>query len=62
MKGYKELREGNDARYRAMQNMIEAANANGGDMSAEDTAKFDALNAEYRSVQSQIERNHALMG
>lgn len=62
MKGYKELREGNDARYRAMQDMIEAANAKGGDMSAEDTAKFDALNAEYRSVQSQIERNHALMG
>jgi len=62
MKGYKELREGNDARYRAMQNMIEAANAKGGDMSAEDTAKFDALSAEYRNVQTQIERNHSLMG
>jgi len=62
MKNYKELREGNDARYRAMQEMIEAANANGGDMTADDTAKFDALSAEYRKVQQQIERNHALMG
>ena len=61
MKNYKELREGNDFRYRAMQEMIEAANANGGDMSAEENSKFDALNAEYRKVQQQIERNHTLM-
>jgi HK97 family phage major capsid protein len=61
MKNYNELRASNDVRYRQMSEMIEAANSNGGDMSAEDTAKFDALNAEYRKVQQQIERNHALM-
>ncbi len=61
MKNYKELREGNDARYREMQQMIEAANANGGDMSADDTKRFDELDSEYRRVQKQIERNHTLM-
>jgi HK97 family phage major capsid protein len=61
MKNYKELREGNDARYREMQQMIEAANANGGDMSADETKRFDELDAEYRRVQKQIERNHTLM-
>ena len=61
MKHYKKLREENDLRYRQMSEMIEAANANGGDMSAEDTQKFDALDAEYRRVQGVIERNHQLM-
>ena len=61
MKHYKKLREENDLRYRQMSEMIEAANANGGDMSAEDTQKFDALDAEYRRVQGVIEKNHQLM-
>lgn len=61
MNGYNELRAGNDARYREMQQIIEAANKVGGDMDAETTKRFEALDAEYRRVQGVIEKNHQLM-
>ena len=43
MDSYKKLREGNDARYREMQQIIETANQNGGDMDADTTKRFEAL-------------------
>ncbi|MEY4377964.1 MAG: hypothetical protein RJB26_2514 [Pseudomonadota bacterium] len=61
MDSYKKLREGNDARYREMQQIIETANQNGGDMDADTTKRFEALDAEYRRVQGVIEKNHQLM-
>jgi len=61
MDSYKKLREGNDARYREMQQIIETANKNGGDMDADTTKRFEALDAEYRRVQGVIEKNHQLM-
>ena len=61
MDSYKKLRAENDARYRQMSELIEKANQAGGDLSADDTKTFDALDAEYRRVQSVIEKNHQLM-
>jgi HK97 family phage major capsid protein len=61
MDSYKKLREGNDARYREMQQIIDSANQNNGDMDADTTKRFDALDAEYRRVQGVIEKNHQLM-
>lgn len=61
MDSYKKLRADNDARYRQMSELIEKANQAGGDLSADDTKTFDALDAEYRRVQGVIEKNHQLM-
>lgn len=58
---YRGLVEKMGALYREMQSMIDAANENGGDMSAEDTQRFDAMQAEYRKLQEQRERNVSLM-
>lgn len=59
---YRGLVEKMGALYRDMQALIDAANKNGGDMSADDTKRFDAMQAEYRKLQEQRERNVALMG
>lgn len=59
---YRGLVEKMGALYREMQAMIDAANENGGDMSADDTKRFDTMQAEYRKLQEQRERNVALMG
>jgi len=58
---YRGLVEKMGSLYREMQAMIDAANEKDGDMSAEDTKRFDAMQAEYRRLQEQRERNVALM-